>query len=129
MLSPLKFFRLDPNAVPPSRLSPADAGYDLSSCINIVVPARGHRLVETGVGFHLPLNTYGRIAPRSGLALFNKIDIGGGVVDQSYEGSVKVIVFNRGDSDFEIRIGDRIAQFIVELPRKSQRVDSRVKES
>ncbi len=47
------------------------------------------------------------------MALFNKIDIEGGVVDQSYEGSVKVIVFNHGDSDFEICIGDRIAQFIV----------------
>ena len=113
MLSPLKFGRLNPNAVPPARRDPSDAGYDLSSCVRTVIPARSNGLVETGVFFELPINTYGRVSPRSGLALDNKIDIGAGVIDQGYTGTVKVLIFNHSDRDFVVNIGDRIAQFIV----------------
>ena len=57
---------------------------------------------------------YGRIAPRSGLAIKNFIDIGTGVIDADYRGEVGAILFNFSDEDFVVNQGDRIAQIIFE---------------
>ena len=56
----------------------------------------------------------GRVAPRSGLASKNSITTGAGVIDADYRGPLKVLLFNLGEVDFEIKEGDRIAQLIVE---------------
>ena len=53
-------------------------------------------------------------APRSGLALKHFIDVGAGVIDSDYRGEVKVLLFNHGPTDFEVKTGDRIAQIIIE---------------
>jgi len=53
-------------------------------------------------------------APRSGLAWKQSIDVGAGVIDADYRGSVGVILFNHSDQGFEIKAGDRIAQLIVQ---------------
>jgi deoxyuridine 5''-triphosphate nucleotidohydrolase (dut) len=55
---------------------------------------------------------YGRIAPRSGLAWKNHIDVGAGVIDEDYRGNVGVVLFNHSDQDFKVNKGDRIAQLI-----------------
>lgn len=62
----------------------------------------------------MPEGTYGRVAPRSGLAWKNFIDVGAGVIDQDYRGNVGVILFNHSDVDFDVKKGDRIAQLICE---------------
>jgi len=49
----------------------------------------------------IPHGNYGRIAPRSGLAVKNFIDVGAGVIDSDYRGEVKVLLFNLSqDTDF-----------------------------
>lgn len=58
--------------------------------------------------------TDGRVAPRSGLAAKHGIDTMAGVIDADYRGQVGVILANLSETDFEIKIGDRIAQLIVE---------------
>ena len=40
--------------------------------------------------------------------------MGAGVVDADYRGEVGVVLFNHGDQDFEVKMGDRIAQLILE---------------
>ena len=60
----------------------------------------------------LPPGCYGRIAPRSGLALKKLIDVGAGVIDADYRGEVGVILFNFGKEDFVVNMGDKIAQLI-----------------
>ncbi len=62
----------------------------------------------------IPIGNYGRIAPRSGLAAKNFIDVGAGVIDSDYRGEVKVLLFNFSTTDFKINVGDRIAQLIIE---------------
>jgi dUTP pyrophosphatase len=42
------------------------------------------------------------------------INVGAGVIDPDYTGEVKVVLFNHGTEDFEIKKGDRIAQLILE---------------
>uniref|UniRef100_A0ACD5ZSX5 Uncharacterized protein n=2 Tax=Avena sativa TaxID=4498 RepID=A0ACD5ZSX5_AVESA len=110
----LKVKRLSPNAVLPSRASAHAAGYDLSSAVETVVPARGRALVATDLSVAVPAGTYARVAPRSGLAWKHGIDVGAGVVDADYRGPVSVLLFNHSDADFAVRPGDRVAQMVVE---------------
>ena len=71
-------------------------------------------IVNTGIAATIPIGTYGRIAPRSGLAVKHGIQTGAGVIDPDYTGELKVILFNQGSEKFEIKQGDRIAQLILE---------------
>ena len=71
-------------------------------------------MVETGISVQFPNDCYGRIAPRSGLAAKNGIDVFAGVVDSSFRGTLKVILMNNGTNDLIVKTGDRIAQLIFE---------------
>lgn len=110
----LRVQKLTPDAKTPMRTSPDAAGYDLVSVEDICVPARGRCLVKTGIAVAIPRNTYARIAPRSGLALKNGLDVGAGVVDYDYRGEIGVILFNHTDDPYKVCKGDRIAQMILE---------------
>lgn len=84
------------------------------SAIETIVPARGKALVPTDLSIAIPEGTYARVAPRSGLAWKHGIDVGAGVIDADYRGPVGVILFNHSDVDFNVKLGDRIAQMILE---------------
>jgi dUTP pyrophosphatase len=56
--------------------------------------------VKTDISIRVPQGTYGRVAPRSGLASKNFIDTGAGVIDEDYRGNVGVLLFNHSDVDF-----------------------------
>ena len=66
-------------------------GLQLSSAEDKVVPSRGKELIPLNISIALPQNTYGRIAPRSGLAAKNHIDVGAGTIDADYRGEGKTI--------------------------------------
>jgi len=110
----LQVAKLSENATIPTRGSPSAAGYDLYSAEDVTVPAHGKALVKTDVQVKVPSGTYGRIAPRSGLAWKNHIDIGAGVVDEDYRGNVGVVMFNHAACEFVVKKGDRVAQLICE---------------
>ena len=113
-LLPLRVKLLSPQARLPQKGSALSAGYDLHSSENTIVPAKGKALIKIGLSFAIPASCYGRIAPRSGLACKKFIDVGAGVIDADYRGEVRVLLFNFGAEDFEIKQGDRIAQMIIE---------------
>ncbi|XP_026761474.1 deoxyuridine 5'-triphosphate nucleotidohydrolase [Galleria mellonella] len=110
----LKFSRISDNAFTPTKGSEKAAGLDMKSAYDCVVPARGKALVKTDLQIELPPGCYGRVAPRSGLALKNCIDVGAGVIDEDYRGNIGVVLFNHSDEDFHVKKGDRIAQLICE---------------
>ncbi|KAI0068959.1 dUTP diphosphatase [Artomyces pyxidatus] len=106
--------RLSQKAKLPTRGSALAAGYDLYSAEKKVIPAHGKALVDTQISIAVPAGTYGRVAPRSGLASKFMIDTGAGVIDADYRGVVFVLLFNLSDKDFTVEEGDRIAQLIIE---------------
>src|SRR6056300_1714550 len=106
--------KLNGSAYVPARGSPLAAGYDMCSSVDTTIKSGCRGLVDTGIAFTVPYGTYGRIAPRSGLAVKKGIQVGAGVIDRDYTGEVKVVLFNHGDEDFVIKKGDRIAQLIIE---------------
>lgn len=94
------------------------AGMDLyadlgkGGCIQLNPGER--KLIKTGVAMAIPPGYYGRIAPRSGLAYKNGIDVMAGVIDTDYRGELGAILINFGDVAFNVHTGDRVAQLIFE---------------
>lgn len=109
---PLKI--LSDKATVPKRALPGSAGLDLSASEDVTIPPRKWKLVSTGLAMQIPGGYYGRIAPRSGLAAKNGIDVLAGVIDENYTGEVKVILMNNDDKEFQVHCGERIAQIIFE---------------
>lgn len=110
----IQFKKLDEQAILPTRGSDHAAGLDLYACKESVIPARGYLPISTGVAVAIPLGYYGRIAPRSGLAAKHGIDTLAGVIDSDYRGELICLLANHSDNDFEIKPGDRVAQFVIE---------------
>ncbi|RCI15613.1 hypothetical protein L249_3436 [Ophiocordyceps polyrhachis-furcata BCC 54312] len=110
----LQVKKLSDKARLPTRGSAFAAGYDLYAARETVIPARGKALVDTDISIAVPAGTYGRVAPRSGLASKNFIDTGAGVIDADYRGPVKVLLFNHADADYDVKEGDRVAQLVLE---------------
>ena len=53
------------------------------------------QLIETDIKIQLPEGCYGRIAPRSGLALNMSVDVLAGVIDADYRGPIKVLLLSK----------------------------------
>ena len=98
----------------PKRGSDFSAGSDLHSVLDYIIEPKSRCLISTGLKMQFPHNVYARIAPRSGLALKNGIDVMAGVIDSDYTGEIKVLLYNSSDIKFEVQKGDRIAQIIFE---------------
>ncbi|OAF68127.1 hypothetical protein A3Q56_04131 [Intoshia linei] len=108
------FSKLSQHAKQPTQGSKLSAGFDLYSAEKCIVKAKSRQLIKTDISLEIPPGHYGRVAPRSGLAVRNFIDVGAGVVDSDYRGNLSILLFNFSETDFEVKIGDRIAQLIIE---------------
>ncbi|KAI1817740.1 deoxyuridine 5'-triphosphate nucleotidohydrolase [Poronia punctata] len=111
---PLLIKKLSEKGRLPTRGSAYAAGYDIYASTATTVPARGKVLVDTDIAIAVPAGTYGRIAPRSGLAAKHSIQTGAGVIDADYRGQVKVLLFNHSDVGYAVSEGERVAQLVIE---------------
>lgn len=105
---------LDKGAYMPERAHELDAGYDLRSPDGGIVPAHGNVTIDTGVHIAITPGVAGFIKSRSGLNTKHNITTDG-VADSGYTGSVRVKLYNHGNSPYFFAKGDKIAQ-IVFLP-------------
>ena len=110
----MKVKRLVNHAKLPIRGSTGAAGYDLHAAEKCVILANSKGVVKTGIVIEIPEGLYARIAPRSGLLVKKSIDVGAGVIDRDYRGEIGVVLINHSSKDFEVNVGDRIAQMILE---------------
>ena len=98
----------------PTKGTEGAAGHDLYAIEDKTIPAKGQQVVKTGISLRLPDSTYGRIAPRSGLAVKHGITVNAGVIDRDYTGEIGVILVNLFDANYQVKQGERIAQLIPE---------------
>jgi len=110
----LQVVKLTNHATLPTKSSTQSAGFDLYSAYDYVIKPFNKKLVKTDIQICLPPGTYGRIAPKSSLAVNSHIGIGAGVIDEDYRGNICIIIFNHADQDFFIKKGDNVAQLICE---------------
>jgi len=110
----LKFKRLDERAVLPTRATPLSAGLDLFCIDNLHIAAHSRTGAHTGLSVEIPAGFYGRIAPRSGLAAKQGIDVLAGVVDADYRGEILCLLFNTSEKFVSLPAGSKICQLIIE---------------
>jgi dUTP pyrophosphatase len=110
----LRFKQLDPRAVLPARGSALAAGLDICSIENLELPPKQRAIARTGLAVAIPPGFYGRVAPRSGLAAKNGLDVLAGVIDSDYRGELCCVLYNTGDEVITLPAGSRICQLIVE---------------
>lgn len=108
--------KLNPLATPPTRANSTDAGLDLYSAQNVVIPPRSRLLVSTGIAVAIPVGLVGSIRPRSSLAAKYGVTVlnAPGTIDSGYRGEVKVLLYNTSTYYYEVELGDRIAQLVCE---------------
>ena len=110
----LRFKRIHPDAVLPAYAHPSDAGMDIRSVADIVIPRGGRALVPTGLVAIIPPMHEIQVRPRSGLALKHGVTVLNtpGTIDSGYRGEIGVILANFGDKDFSVVKGDKVAQLV-----------------
>ncbi|OCS93653.1 dUTP diphosphatase [Caryophanon latum] len=113
----LRIKRMHEDAKLPLQARAGDAGMDLFSSEDTIIPARKWALVKTGIQLELPVGTEGQVRPRSGLALKHGITVlnSPGTIDEGYRGEVGVVLMNHSDVDFVVEKHMRIAQLVVQL--------------
>lgn len=103
---------LDSTAFVPKRGHATDAGLDLLSPRDVVVPARGSTIIDTGVHVELPNGTAGFLKSKSGLNVKHGIT-SEGVIDVGYTGSIVCKLYNNSSDDYKIKCGDKITQLVI----------------
>jgi dUTP pyrophosphatase len=122
--------KLVENAILPAYGSSYAAGIDVCSTSAHSIPPRSRKLVGTGLSISWTSGSgswtnqsenqnaedfYIRVAPRSGLAAKQSIDVGAGVIDYDYRGEVFVLLINHhNENTYEVKSGEKIAQLIME---------------
>lgn len=111
----LRFKKLNPDAVTPSKGSPMASGFDLYASEMTYLAPGETKLVKTGIAFELEEGYEIQVRPRSGLSLKTPLRIPNapGTVDADYTGECMVIMHNSGTGTICISKNDRIAQAIL----------------
>lgn len=117
--------KLDDGAFMPERAYDTDAGLDLKSREDKIVPAGGSAVFDTGVHIELPYFMYGHpvigwdclkcvgfLKSKSGLNVKHNIT-SEGVIDMGYTGSIVVKLYNHGTEDYQVKRGDKISQLVI----------------
>lgn len=111
--------RVGTPAIPlPQYATEGSAGLDLRACLDapLTIESGKTELISTGLAIHIADPNYAAtILPRSGLGHKHGIILGNtiGLIDSDYQGPLKISVWNRGDQNFTVAPGDRIAQLVV----------------
>lgn len=118
----LRFVRLDPRAILPTRGHPGDAGLDLCALGPATLRPGERASVPTGLAVEIPHGHAGLVLPRSGLAARHGVTLvnAPGLIDAGYRGELKVLLINTDPrAPFALAAGDRIAQLVltrIEMP-------------
>ena len=113
----VNFIKLNDMAIVPTKGSAAAAGLDLYAAIENPVSIPAHQTVKigTGLSFELPINTFGAIFARSGLATKEGLRPANcvGVCDSDYRGEYIIALHNDSEEERLVTVGEKIAQLVV----------------
>ena len=110
----LPFVKMSANVITPTRATGGSVGLDFYSPGDYVIPPHRQLLIPTQIKLQIPLGYYGRIAPKSGLAILHQLHVGAGVIDPDYTGEIMILMINVASRAYSIKRNDPIAQLILE---------------
>lgn len=114
---------LDEGAVMPTKAHDSDAGFDLYSREDKIIPTSqsdfapllhngGFATFDTGVHIEIPKGYVGFLKSKSGLNVKHHLT-SEGVIDSGYTGSIVVKLYNHGKSLYRVSKGDKITQLVI----------------
>jgi dUTP pyrophosphatase len=103
---------IDKSAKLPFRKRTTDAGYDIASIEEVIIPPHGTKNINTGIIVSPPDGYYFTIEGRSSLAMHGVIPFRG-TIDATYQGHLMVALTNVSDNSYTVKAGDRIAQIVL----------------
>ena len=108
----VEFFADHPEAKVPTIAYGDDAGYDLYSAETITILPSTCEGVNCKFMVDIPQGYFAKIYSRSGLIKRKSVVAEGGVIDSGYRSHIFVFLFNHGKAAFNVKPGDKIAQFV-----------------
>ncbi len=101
----------------PAYATDGSAGMDLRACLDATVTLKPGetQLIPTGISIYVADPSLAAVLlPRSGLGHKHGIVLGNltGLIDSDYQGPLMVSLWNRGQTEFTVEPGDRIAQMV-----------------
>lgn len=112
----------------PEYATPGSSGMDARAAIkeSVLLEKGKIVLIPTDLSVEIPEGYELQVRPRSGLAIKHGVGVlnSPGTIDSDYRGEIKIILFNFGDKDFEIKRGDRIAQMVLSKFTKAKIIES-----
>lgn len=102
----------------PQYATPGSAGLDLRAMLDqdTVIKPGETLLIPTGLSVYIgDPGLAALILPRSGLGHKHGIVLGNlvGLIDSDYQGPLMVSCWNRGQTDFTMTVGERLAQLVL----------------
>lgn len=101
------------NAKMPTRAHDEDAGMDVYTPIDFIIPANGDFCVPLDIKVEFPIGYAMLVEEKSGVATKKKLSIGAKVIDSNYRGICHVHLFNHSNVDVSFSKGDKIAQVVI----------------
>jgi dUTP pyrophosphatase len=110
----LKFKKINENAKLPTKNNESDTGFDVFCVEDKVIPAKDSAVVDVGLEFaYITPGYWVKVEGRSGLGFKHGISPHPGIIDSGYRGNAGIKLYNNTATDYEVKSGDRIAQFVV----------------
>ncbi len=106
--------KLYPEAKLPNFAHPGDAGMDLYSVAELTLKPGERVSVPTGIAMALPEGYVALVWDKSGVSHKFGVKVLGGVIDSGYRGEYLVGLVNLGQESFEIKVGQKIAQLLIQ---------------
>lgn len=111
----IKLIRFEHDGVefkPPFRAHENDAGADVYSTIDVVIPPHKTEKIPLGFGLEIPDGFQGNIYPRTGMSS-RGIVTEMPPIDSGYRGEIHAITSNMTDEPFHIEVGTRLGQLVI----------------
>ena len=109
----IRFKKLSPSAVVPTKAHQSDAGFDLESVEDITINPNSRHAIDTGIAVEVPLGYYGMVLGRSGNTMIKGLVGQTGIIDTGYYDAIKVMAFNTTNEPIKINKGDRVGQLLI----------------
>ena len=109
----IRFKKLSPSAVVPTKAHASDAGFDMTSVEEVTIEPNSRYAINTGIAVEIPLGYYGMVLGRSGNTMRKGLVGQTGIIDTGYYDAIKVMAFNTTEKPIKINIGDRVGQLLI----------------
>jgi dUTP pyrophosphatase len=110
----VKIKKIHSDAILPSYAHNGDAGLDLFSNEETEILPQERKLIGTGLSMEFSEGYVALIWDKSGVAYNNGIKVMGGVIEHTYRGEYKVLLYNTSKEKYKIKKGQKIAQLLIQ---------------